>query len=212
MSELPTAPPLALQRMGNFAGGRRGGGLKVSALLDHIGPWTEPDYLALGVTNDRIELWDGNLLVTPAPNIRHQLLSHELTSAVKAAASAVGLLTVAAVHVRLGANRIVIPDLVVAATNGEGTMIEATDVRFVAEIVSPGNAATDRLVKMHLYAAAGIPWYLLVEPAGPEHITLRLHGLNGAHYIEAAAATGTTPLTMSEPFTLHLEPRSLLEG
>ncbi|MFI7573466.1 hypothetical protein [Micromonospora sp. NPDC049497] len=31
------------------------------------------------------------------------------------------------------------------------------------EIISPGNAATDKVLKMHYYAAAGIDWCLLVD-------------------------------------------------
>ena len=181
------------------------------ALLAHGGPWTEADYLALGETVDRIELWDGSLLVSPAPSKRHQLLSWQLAAAFKAAASAVGLLVFEAVNVRLLTDRIVIPDVVVADTDDEGAVVEASEVRLVAEIVSPGHASADRLIKMQLYAAAGIERYLLVEPGPADEIMVRLHRLEGAHYVQEAVATGAEPLLINEPFRLRLVPRELLK-
>jgi hypothetical protein len=110
----------------------------------------------------------------------------------------------------LRSDRIVIPDLVVADTDDEGAVVEAAEVRLVAEIVSSGNAAADRLVEMHLYAAAQIDWYLLVEPESAGGPALRLHRLDGTHYVEQSVAKGGDALEISEPFELRLDPGSLV--
>jgi Uma2 family endonuclease len=140
-------------------------------LFEHVLPWTEEEFFALGETVDRVELFDGSLLVSPSATPLHQTVSRRLANALEPAATEAGLQVYEAVNVRLRHGRVPIPDLVVIRPmDPTEVVVEARDVELVCEITST-NAATDRVLKMHYYAVAGIPWYLLVDP---QPVTLSL--------------------------------------
>lgn len=175
----------------------------VPEVFDHIGPWTEEEFLALPVDR-RVELLDGALLVSPSARVRHQRLSFRLAAALDAAVP-VGCEVLEAINVRVGPGKILIPDLVVVSTPGlDLTVCEAADVVLVVEIASPGNAVADRAVKPQLYAQAGIPHYLRVElgAAGPGALVCRLER---DHYVEVARADPGRLLVLTEPIAVTLD-------
>jgi hypothetical protein len=178
------------------------------AVQDHALPWTEEEFFALGETVARVELFDGSLSVSPSPDYDHQDLLHELTAVLKPVAKRAGLWVYADVDVRLRPDRIVEPDLIIRPRVPKGTTIsEGADLRLVCEITST-NAATDRVLKMHYYAVARIPWYLIVEPDGP---TLLLHRLEGDHFVLDQQAKPGESLRLTDPVTLDLDPATLTE-
>ena len=182
-----------------------------SAAFEHVLPWTEEEYLALGETPDRVELFDGSLFVGPAPAPRHQSVSGRLLVALLPAAERAGLDVLEAINLRLKRSRIPIPDLVIvdpARVDYVKAVVDVAAVRLVCEIVSPGNPAADRVLKMHYYAEAGIAWYLLVEQE-PE-LTLRLYRLDDEKYVECAVGHAGAPLRLTEPVRLDLDPQTLL--
>ncbi|WP_420115375.1 Uma2 family endonuclease [Micromonospora sp.] len=179
-----------------------------AAVFGHDGPWTEEEYLSLGKTSQRVELFDGSLHVTPAPTPRHQNISGELRAALRQPARSAHLRVLEAVNVRLKPGRITIPDLVVTGEiDFDEVYIEAHDVHLVCEIISPGNAATDKVLKMHYYASAGIEWYLLIEQ---QNGNLHLYRRHGRHYLEQTVAKVGESLELTEPVQVRLRPEDLL--
>lgn len=172
--------------------------------------WSEAEFLAIGETPERIELFDGSLHVSPSPLPIHQYISSELTSALKAAADPTALHVFAAVNVRVGKDRIPIPDVVITRKiDLWESVVDSSDVLLVCEILSPSNAATDRVLKMHYYATAGIDWYLLIEP---KTAMLDLYRRNGDKYVRHATASPGEPLVLTEPVAVTIDPADLLPG
>lgn len=179
-----------------------------AAVFGHDGPWTEEEYLALGETQERVELFDGSLHVTPGPTPLHQNISGELRAALRAPVRRAGLRVLEAVNVRLRPGRIPIPDLaIVDDVDLRNPVIEAASVRLICEIISPSNAATDKVLKMHYYAAAGIEWYLLVDQ---ESLTMHLYQRRGAHYVERSVTKAGEVLELTEPVHVLIRPEDLL--
>lgn len=178
--------------------------------LHRVRPWTEEEYLALGESLDRVELFDGRLTVPPSPTPDHQNLSLLLALALRPPARAAGMKVYLAVNVRLRHGRIAIPDLVVVEpVDPHMGVIDASAVRLVGEVVSPSNAANDRVRKMRYYAEARIGWYLLVERQ-PD-LQLQLYRLDGDRYTLDHKGHPGAPLRLTEPLRLDLDPATLEE-
>jgi Uma2 family endonuclease len=115
---------------------------------------------------------------------------------------------VEAVNVRLQPGRIPIPDLaVIEPIDFDKLVVDAESVQLVCEIVSPSNASADKVLKMHYYAAAGIPWYLLVEQ---ETGALHLYGLAGDKYTERSVTQVGDVLHLTDPIEATISPEDLL--
>jgi Uma2 family endonuclease len=180
--------------------------------LSDPGPWTEAEFLALGETEDRIELVDGDLRVSPSPTGPHQVILHYMFACLDDPALEAGLAAFPDVDVRLGPGRILTPDIMVGKWRWEPGIADATEVVLVGEVTSPSNAAFDRKEKMGLYAAAGIEWYLLAEPDLPAYrtVTLVLHRLEDGRYVRHAVAEPGQILTSDRPFPFTIPTARLI--
>jgi hypothetical protein len=90
---------------------------------------------------------------------------------------------------------------------GGTTVSEGREVQLICEITST-NKAADRVLKMHYYVEAGIPWYLLVEPDEP---TLKLYRWESGAYVLDQVAKPGVPLLLTDPVEVAIDPGTLIE-
>lgn len=185
----------------------------MSIPLDPPPLWTEEKYLVLGKTPSRVDLIDGALWIGPIVHTVHQEIVGNLLDNVRPVAKAAGMRALHHVNVRLGPSRILGPDLVVARTYQFSNVVQAHEVVLIGEVVEPSTQLIDCVLRQHLYAEAGIQWYLLVEPSLPDwkSITLRLYRLHGGKYSVHDVATRGETLVSEEPFPLAIRASSLLD-
>ena len=129
--------------------------------------WTRDMVLALPDDGNRYELFDGELLVTPAPTGLHQLALARLFGLVApyVHANAVGEALWSPADLALGGEQLSQPDLFVMPWLPGGRRLWSAfpDPILVVEILSPSTERFDRTVKRPRFQRAGIPEYWIVD-------------------------------------------------
>jgi Uma2 family endonuclease len=127
------------------------------------------DYAALPDDGRRYEIFDGELSVTPAPSLDHQIILANLFRILDAHVRArnLGIVLFAPLDVILTDANIVQPDLVfldherMSRSSRRGVEGPPT---LLVEVLSPGTTGVDRNVKRALYAREGVAFYWIVDP------------------------------------------------
>ena len=131
------------------------------------GRWTDEDLWALSDDGNRYEIIDGELLVTPAPAPRHQLVSGEFYAPLRLHARAHGgVVAYAPLDVRFTGSRVVEPDLLYLRAENRHRLTGARcegPPDLVVEISSPSTRARDRLAKRALYESEGVLEYWFAD-------------------------------------------------
>ncbi|WP_187414635.1 Uma2 family endonuclease [Nonomuraea sp. PA05] len=173
-------------------------------------PFTVDDLLTFPDDGNRYELFNGSLLVSPAPTPRHQRVITRLLLVLQTAAPP-GLECLTTVNVRSSNENLFIPDLVVvpeAVSEGVDLMYAPSDLLLAVEVVSPSSKTHDRATKVAAYAEAGIPVYWRVEPMeGP---TVYVYELDGNSYAGPVAHKAGAALSSASPFPVTFDPADLM--
>jgi Uma2 family endonuclease len=135
--------------------------------MPDLAPWTRAQVLALPDDGQRHELLDGELLVTPAPAVRHQVMVSALFERLvgHVGASGVGRALWSPADLFGAHGHLLQPDLFVLPTREVPThWRDAPDPILVVEVLSPSTARYDRGLKRRFYQRAGVSEYWIVDP------------------------------------------------
>jgi Uma2 family endonuclease len=141
--------------------------------------WTFDELVAeLPESNLPTELWDGELIMSPAPSFFHQEIVARFYKALDAWVTQrhLGKTGIAPLDMVLATRRATQPDVVFIANERLGIIEErimgAADL--VAEVLSPGSRRRDRIDKRDLYEQYGVREYWIIDPEARTVEVLRL--------------------------------------
>jgi Uma2 family endonuclease len=175
---------------------------------------TVAEYLEIGeIELGYSELVEGRLLMSPSPAFDHNNAALEMAVALRARLpKELRVVTDLDVDLELAPpaapGTVRRPDLLVATEEArlrvrrEGSVLRASEVVLVVEVVSPGSARTDYVHKRGEYADAGIPHYWIVDITEPVSL-VACHLAGEFGYADGGAVTGTFAAT--EPFPVEID-------
>ena len=152
---------------------------------------TYEDYRLIPVDGKRHEVIDGEHVMSPSPNIRHQrislTLSYELHRFLQE--HRLGEIFVALCDVVLSKFDVVQPDLILVAT-AQAAIVTDANIHgvptLVVEILSEGNRRLDETIKRQRYEHYGIPEYWIIDP---ELDLVKIYRLIDGRYGQATVLT-----------------------
>ncbi|MEV8390803.1 MULTISPECIES: Uma2 family endonuclease [unclassified Streptomyces] len=157
----------------------------------------------------KVEIIEGIITVSPSPSWDHNSTAYSLLLLLAAVIPAdwkVFQTQEAAVPGRMG---LYIPDLMVAAQEDRpapGDLFHASRAKLVVEVTSRSNANHDRVAKLHGYAQAGVPLYLLLDAWHSGRPTATLYGEpEGGTYRMLQSVEYGGKVTLPPPFDLTID-------
>lgn len=130
--------------------------------------WTREQVLNLPADGNRYELVDGELIVSPSPALRHQVVLGRLYDALSPyiRANGLGMALWSPADLELEPGQVNQPDVFVLPSIAFERWEEAPLPLLVVEALSPSTARYDRGVKRRFYQRAGVPEYWIVDIDG----------------------------------------------
>ena len=143
--------------------------------------WTVADYMAMD-DDRRYEVLEGELRMVPAPAGAHQWTITRLGTLidVHVIENGLGYCFDAPFDVVLADDTVVQPDFCFMKAENAEELYDGHGITgppdLVVEVLSPSSARLDRTRKRAIYAKAGVPWLVLVDPLERTVEVFRLNG------------------------------------
>ena len=163
------------------------------AVVSYRPSYTVEDYLRW---EGDWELWDGiPVSMSPSPGYFHQTIAGELFAqlrmTLRSDSCPADCAAIYEIDWHIDAATVVRPDLMVICEKPTGQWIEKRP-ELAVEILSPSTRQKDIVAKRELYAANGVPFYLILDPDDKSALLLSL-GDDGTY----------REIPPEEPFEIH---------
>jgi Uma2 family endonuclease len=171
-------------------------------------PFTVHDLEGMPDDGRRYELIDGELLVSPAPGLRHQTVALRLYRLLDDGCPHDLYVLAAPFAVQTDTSNEVQPDVLVARFD------ELTDKNLPAapvlavEVLSPSGRLIDLNLKRAHYQRLGTPSYWMIDPDIPDLLVLELDA--EGQYQEVVRVVGDEVFEAQRPFPVRVVPGMLL--
>lgn len=165
---------------------------------------TYRDLATMPEDGNRYELIGGEIVMSPAPRVKHQTAVLEFAQRLNAHARehTLGRVVISPVDVRFDAYNEVQPDIVFVRAGrlsivGRDLIEGVPDV--TVEVLSPSNRQQDLLRKAALYASFGVPEYWILDP---ENDSVTLFALVEGQYVTVPNVDGVSRSTVINGFEI----------
>jgi Uma2 family endonuclease len=176
-------------------------------------PMSATTYLALPVTNQPMQLLDGEILMSPAPELYHQDIVLYSATLLRQVAPE-GKVYLSPVDVYFDEENVTQPDVVWLAPNSKCIAVEGKYLRgapdLIIEVLSPSTAGIDKGKKFRLYEQHGVREYWTVEPTAQysdvwvhdgDHF--QFHGSYGPGEVFASSVLSNRPIEPKAVFGIQ---------
>lgn len=159
---------------------------------------------------NRYELIEGEIVVSPSPRSRHQVVLARLFRLLDDARPPGLMVLFAPLDVQLEEHSVVEPDLIVFDETALRERGLDSPPLLAVEILSPRTRSLDLVRKKRLYERTGVASYWVIDPGDADNdVSMTAWELRGDRYEAVAAVGGDETWAATAPFAVTVVPSDL---